>query len=107
MDNIIERPFYTEKISPYIGKPIIKILTGQRRIGKSFILKQIANSIQQSNVIYINKELKEYRNIVNDNDLYEYISAKLDEKAENFVFIDEIQEISGFQHCLRSLLAEN
>ena len=110
MEEIIERPFYTEKILPYIRQPVIKILTGQRRIGKSFILKQISNSIQQSieaNVIYINKEQKEYKQIVNDNDLYEYIDAHLADKAENFVFIDEVQEISGFQHCLRSLLAEN
>ena len=110
MEEIIERPFYTEKILPYIRQPVIKILTGQRRIGKSFILKQISNRIQQSveaNVIYINKEQKEYKQIVNDNDLYEYIDAHLADKAENFVFIDEVQEISGFQHCLRSLLAEN
>ena len=110
MENIIERPFYTEKIRPYIRQPIIKILTGQRRIGKSFILKQIAKTIQQSseaNVIYINKELKEYRHIVNDNDLYEYVGSQFVDKKENFVFVDEIQEISDFQHCLRSLLAEN
>jgi len=110
MENIIERPFYTEKIRPYIHQPIIKILTGQRRVGKSFILKQISKIVQQSvdtKVIYINKELKEYRHITNDNDLYEYIDSQLADRKENHVFIDEIQEISGFQHCLRSLLAEN
>jgi len=109
-DYIIERPFYTEKIRPYIRQPIIKILTGQRRIGKSFILKQISKIVQQSgdaNVVYINKELKEYRRITNDNELYEYVDSQLAVKKENFVFIDEIQEISGFQHCLRSLLAES
>ena len=110
MENLIERPFYTEKIYPYIRQPIIKILTGQRRIGKSFILKQVSKIIQQSgdvNIIYINKELKEYQHITTDNNLYEYIGSQLIEGAENFAFIDEIQEISGFQHCLRSLLAEN
>ena len=110
MENIIERPFYTEKIYPYIRQPIIKILTGQRRVGKSFILKQISKYIQQSgeaNIIYINKELKEFRNILNDNDLYEFIISRLVTDTDNFVFVDEIQEISGFQHCLRSLLAEN
>jgi predicted AAA+ superfamily ATPase len=57
--------------------------------------------------VYINKELKEYRHITNDNDLYKYIGSQLVDGTENFVFIDEVQEISGFHDCLRSLLAEN
>lgn len=44
--NIVERPYYTKKIQPHIGKPIIKILTGQRRIGKSYILLQLMDIIR-------------------------------------------------------------
>ncbi|MDR3235985.1 MAG: ATP-binding protein [Prevotellaceae bacterium] len=111
-EKIIDRPYYIEKIKPYVGKPIIKILIGQRRIGKSFILKQLINSLRQSegeqaHIIYINKELKKYENILTDNDLYEYISSRLVGNKKNYVFIDEIQEISAFQQSLRSLLAEN
>lgn len=108
--NLIERPYYTEKIRPYIRQPIIKILTGQRRIGKSYILQQFANIIRredkQANIIYVNKELKEYGHIATDDDLYEYIKTKYTKRKNNYVFIDEIQEIPGFQHTLRSLLAE-
>jgi predicted AAA+ superfamily ATPase len=108
--DIIERPYYTEKIRPHIGKPVIKILTGQRRVGKSYILLQLINIIKETDtnaqIIYISKELKEFRDIQTDDDLYQHISSHLSQDRSNFVFIDEIQEIPSFQHTLRSLLAE-
>ena len=109
-EKIIDRPYYIEKIRPYINQPIIKVLTGQRRIGKSFILKQLIELIRKledfPQIIYINKELKEYSTIVTDYDLHTYISSQLADDKRNYVFIDEIQEITNFQHTLRSLLAE-
>ncbi len=110
MEAIIERSYYTEQIKPYINQPIIKILTGQRRVGKSFILKQLISVIKSQDksaqIIYINKELKEFSNLRNDEDLYQYISNHIISNKNNYVFIDEIQEIIDFQNCLRSLLAE-
>ncbi len=107
---LIERPYYTEKIRPHIGKPIIKILTGQRRIGKSYILLQLMDIIRNldppGQIIYINKELKEFSKIQTDSDLYQHIASQLKKDEKNYVFIDEIQEIPEFQHTLRSLLAE-
>jgi len=109
-NDVIERPYYTEKIRPHIGKPIIKILTGQRRIGKSYILLQLMDIIKEADVsaqiIYISKELKEFSNIQTDADLYRHISSRISKDKKNYVFIDEIQEIPEFQHSLRSLLAE-
>jgi predicted AAA+ superfamily ATPase len=108
--DIIERPYYTEKIRPHIGKPIIKILTGQRRIGKSYILLQLMDIIRgmdaHGQIIYISKELKEFSKIQTDSDLYQHIASQLKENGKNYVFVDEIQEIPEFQHSLRSLLAE-
>lgn len=49
MIQLINRPSYTERIAPFINKNIIKVLTGQRRVGKSCILRQIQNHIQQMN----------------------------------------------------------
>jgi predicted AAA+ superfamily ATPase len=107
---IIERPYYTEKIRPHIGKPIIKILTGQRRIGKSYILLQLIEIVRDvdasAQIICISKELKEFGKIQTDSDLYQHIASQLKENKKNYVFIDEIQEIPEFQHSLRSLLAE-
>jgi uncharacterized protein len=109
-NDVIERLYYTEKIRPHIGKPIIKILTGQRRIGKSYILLQLMDIILKAEasaqIIYISKELKEFSNIQTDADLYQHISSQLSTDKKNYVFIDEIQEIPGFQQPLRSLLAE-
>ena len=59
-----------------------------------------------ANIIYINKELKEFSEILTDNDLYKSITSQLDKNKNNYVFVDEIQEVPSFQHTLRSLLAE-
>ena len=111
MKELINRPDYTECILPFIGKNIIKVLTGQRRVGKSCILKQLQTYVQEtasnSNVIYINKELEEFSNIRNHNDLSAYISKRLKSDSPNYLFIDEVQDIQGFEHSLRDLQAQN
>jgi predicted AAA+ superfamily ATPase len=106
----IPRPDYIEKIKPFIGKEIIKILIGQRRTGKSYILYQLIDEIRKQNpkasVIYINKEDYAFRDIKTWNDLYEYVKKESNGKNYNYLFIDEIQEIGEFEKALRSLLVE-
>lgn len=107
---IIDRPIYTNRIEPFIGKGIIKVLTGQRRVGKSYILKQLQKDIiekePQANIVYINMEFEEFRSIHNDSDLFEYLKDKLPADRNNYLFIDEVQDIEGFEHVLRSLQAK-
>lgn len=107
----IPRPVYTERIKPFINKEIIKVISGQRRVGKSYILFQIIEEItksdQTANIIYINKELKPYEHIINDTILYDYVKNELNPDTKNYLFVDEIQEIKHFEKALRSLLAEN
>ena len=109
--SLINRPIYTQRIRPFIGKDIIKVLTGQRRVGKSCILQQLMNDIHNenpnANIIYINMEFEEFRQIKNDKDLYEYLRDKFDPTKSNYLFIDEVQEIIGFEYVLRDLLAKN
>ena len=104
---LIDRPVYTQKIKPFIGKGIIKVLTGQRRVGKSCILQQLMKVIKQedpsANIIYINMEFEEFRMIRNDLDLFEFLKGRFVKKVENYLFIDEIQDIDGFENVLRSL----
>lgn len=111
MVQLINRPSYTERIAPFINKDIIKVLTGQRRVGKSCILRQIQKHIEQTvsdcNVIYINKELEEFFFIRNHEDLSAYVSERLKEGKENYLFIDEVQDIQDFENSLRSLQAQN
>lgn len=110
MLKLIERPFYIERLKPFIGKNIIKVLTGQRRIGKSCILQQIQNHIQHSdpkaNIIAINKELDDFAFLRTHEDLSSYVRKRIDTDKNNYLFIDEVQDIEGFENTLRSLQAK-
>jgi hypothetical protein len=107
----IKRPVYLDRIKPFIGKEIIKVITGQRRVGKSYILLQLIDEIRNiypdCNIIYINIELHEFDAIRTHTALFQYIEKKLVKGKENFLLIDEIQEVKSFELCLRSLLAES
>jgi predicted AAA+ superfamily ATPase len=107
-EKLIFRKQYMDQIRPFIGKDLIKIITGQRRIGKSYMLKQLIEEISrirpQSNIIYIDKELEEFSSIRNSGDLHKYVIENLIKGKDNFLFIDEVQEIESFQRCIRSLL---
>lgn len=107
---LIKRPIYTKRIVPFIDKPVIKVLTGQRRVGKSHIMMQliehIKNTVDHANIVYINMELEENMSITSHNELNEYVKDKWVEDKPNYLFIDEVQEIKSFERSLRSLLAE-
>ena len=111
MESVFVREKYLQKVKPYIGKSIIKVLTGQRRVGKTTILKQIVDLVRQedknANTIYINKEQHEFRHIEVAEDLFQYVKSQLSESKKNYVFIDEIQEIGEFEISLRQLLVED
>lgn len=107
----INRQSYTDKIKPFIGKQIIKILTGQRRVGKSYVLYQIVDYIKQkhpqANVLYINREYEQFEFIKTHTDLLNYVNEQFRDSSENYLFIDEVQEIDSFQLALRNLFAED
>jgi predicted AAA+ superfamily ATPase len=107
--NSIERPIYLEKIRPFINHQLIKVFIGQRRVGKSYLMRQIADEIllqkKEYNIIYIDKEKYEFDEIKDYHHLIQF--AKNKQKAGmNYLFIDEIQEISEFEKALRSLLSD-
>ena len=107
----ISRPVYSARVKPFIAKEIIKVITGQRRVGKSFILFQIVQDIlalyPSANIIYVNKELKQFDFITTEDVLYRYAKENIKAGVNNFLFVDEIQDIDGWENALRSLLAEN
>lgn len=111
MKSYIPRPLYTERIKPFINKQLIKVITGQRRIGKSYILMQLADVIKEqnplANIIYVDKERLAFSEIRKDTDLYNYVKSASQGYEYNYLFVDEVQEIENFQLCLRSLLNEN
>jgi uncharacterized protein len=104
----IKRQQLIKRVSPFIGKDIIKIFTGQRRVGKSYMLFQtgdlILEQFPQANIIYINMELAEFGFIHNNTDLIAYVETKITGNRD-CLFIDEIQDIEQFEKALRSMLA--
>lgn len=104
------RDNYINNIKPFINKDIIKVLVGQRRVGKSYMLFQLIDYIKKEfknpKIIYINKELTEFSQIKTSKDLTDYIKPISDKNKTNFLFIDEIQDVENFETALRSLLAE-
>jgi len=108
--NNIPRPEYINKAFKYIDKNLIKVFTGQRRTGKSYLLQQVKDfALQQfenANCIYIDLERIQFSMLKTAVDLYNYVSEHLSENRKNFVFIDEVQEVAEFERALRSLLNE-
>lgn len=107
----INRPVYSARVKPFVAKEIIKVITGQRRVGKSFILFQFIEDIlglyPSANIIYLNKELKQFDFVTTEDELYRYVKENIRAGVSNFLFVDEIQDIEGWEKALRSLLAEN
>lgn len=110
MKKYIKRSRYLAKIQPFIDKDLIKVIVGQRRVGKSYFLFQIMDlindKITKSNIIYVNKELFEFDFIKDYRDLMHFILAKKSSINKNYIFIDEVQDIDQFEKALRSLQAE-
>lgn len=115
MHNIMTKTYYKreryiQKIIPFINKNNIKVLVGQRRVGKSYMLYQLMDYIKSefknANLIYINKELTSFSFIKTAKDLSNYITSHSVKEETNFIFIDEVQDIVSFEISLRSLLAE-
>lgn len=106
-EGIKYRNRYLQAIEPFMGQSIIKVMTGQRRVGKSYILFQLMELIKQkepnANIIYINLEDMAFDFIVSAKELHTYIVGKCLKDRKNYIFIDEIQDINEFEKALRSL----
>lgn len=108
--NSIVRPLYLKRIEPFIGKNIIKVFTGQRRVGKSYLLFQLIELIQQrdgnATIVYINKEDLAFAMIKTAEDLNNYVLEHQSKTGNTYLFIDEIQDIENFGTALRSLVLD-
>lgn len=106
---IIRRQSYIDKIEKYLGKETIIVLVGQRRVGKSCILKMIRDekmADSDNNVIYIDKEKWQYDAIQTYRDLNEYIEKHWANDKYNYILIDEVQDIEEFERSVRSFRTE-
>ncbi|MDR3273137.1 MAG: ATP-binding protein [Flavobacteriaceae bacterium] len=103
---ILERNLYISKISPFIDKQIVKVLTGHRRVGKSYILYQLMDIIKlankSANIIYINKEDIAFDKIRDYEQLNDYVQSKQKSDTKNYIFVDEIQMVKDFHIAVKS-----
>lgn len=105
----IIRQAYIDKIEKYLGKETIIVLVGQRRVGKSYMMKTVRDqkaSNPDNNIIYIDKEKREFDSIRNYQDLNQYINEHFVASKHNYILIDEIQDITEFERSIRSFRTE-
>lgn len=110
MNNFIKRTRYLQKIRPFYGVDLIKVLTGVRRCGKSILLKQIeeefvANGFDINHIVKINFEDFEFEKIRNLEKFHKYVKGKIKDNGKYLFFFDEIQHVKGFEKVLSSLRA--
>lgn len=106
---MIKREHYIKEVREFYDSDLIKIITGIRRCGKSVILKQIVNEVEQksSNVIYLNFENKSIQlSMPNANAIIEYVH-KEKKNGLCYVFLDEIQMIDDWAEACKTLRLEN
>lgn len=109
---IIERKYYIDQIKLFLNKPVIKVLTGMRRVGKSTILmsliEELKKTTDEKNIIWINKESLEFEFINNYKSLYDFVKSKFPKnKDKKYLFIDEVQEIEFWEKGVLSIFTEN
>ncbi len=105
------REQYLKKISQYTGNRLIKVLTGQRRAGKSYILRQIvmdliSSGVKAENILYISKEFTAFNFVPTNKDLDLLIEEYRNEfypEGKTYIFVDEIQNIDGWEKTVNSL----
>ncbi len=104
---MILRKNYIEKIIGFINKPVVKVISGIRRSGKSVILLQLQDELKKRGVprdkiIYLNFESFRFADIVNAADLYRYVKEKIKSDKRHYLFFDEIQEVKGWEKAVNS-----
>lgn len=109
---MIKRDLYLEEIKKYMNKPIIKVITGIRRSGKSMILKLIQEELEKmgivkENIIYMNFESLVFIDIKDFEALYKHIIKKtFNKKGKIYILLDEIQEVKGWEKAINSFLVD-
>ena len=108
---MIERPLYLDKIMPFVDTPFVKILTGVRRCGKSTILKMIIKKIKKEKnvddeqILNYRFDSMEYEDMTTK-ELYLELKSKIIQSKKTYLFLDEIQEIEGWEKVVNTLASD-
>ena len=109
--NIYPREKYLKKIRPFYDSDIIKVITGIRRCGKSCIMKAIMNElcskdVSESQIIYIPLDRRGYKSIKTPEQLEAKIESMLRNEEQYYLFIDEVQNVYGFESVIHAYAEE-
>ena len=110
-DCMIERPLYLDKIMPFVDTPFVKILTGVRRCGKSTILKMIIKKLREEKhvddeqILSYRFDSMEYEDMTTK-ELYLELKSKIIQSTKTYLFLDEIQEIEGWEKVVNTLASD-
>ncbi len=109
--DIIVRKKYLSRIISHLNRGMMIILIGQRRVGKSYMLRQLRNWLEENRpeatVVYVNKELIGFSHITTAAELYQLVAPQFTPEGDNYLLIDEVQDIEDYENALRSLHAED
>lgn len=106
---MIKRDALLSKLIDYKDKDIIKIITGIRRCGKSYLLFEIfyqyliQQGIDKKHIIRINLESKKNENLRDGNQLYQYVEKQILDEKRYYIFIDKIQMVDGFEDVVNGI----
>jgi predicted AAA+ superfamily ATPase len=101
---LIPRKTYLERIRPFIGKDLIKVITGIRRSGKSVLLQQIRDQIDSCNILFVNFEDLDNQHLLDYKAFHNHVVEAIgDTKGKHYLFFDEIQEVTGWEKAVNSL----
>ncbi len=109
---MIARPFYLKKMLPFVNKPVIKVITGMRRVGKSTFLEMLKDhlaekGVRSENILSINMESLEFDFIRDYQDLNKYVRQKFSGVSrDKYLILDEVQEIASWEKTAASLFAQ-
>lgn len=111
MEKIYKREDYLKKVRGFYNDDMIKVISGIRRCGKSFFLKSVIqelidNGVNEKDIIYIELDKKEYKNIKTVKQLEQVIDEKIVDSDFKYLFIDEIQNVKGFEVLINSYREE-
>lgn len=107
---LISRRQYAEKVDSWLGKGQVIVLVGQRRVGKSYVLKDFRQRHEKeldANIVFVDKEKKEFDFIKDYNALNEYIDKNYVAGKHNYILIDEIQDIAEWERSVRNYRTED
>ena len=108
---MIYRPMYVDKIMAYVDTPFVKVLTGVRRCGKSTILKMIMEKLQTERnipadrIVSCRYDSMEYEDMT-AKQMYAHLKEQLSPDGKTYLFLDEVQEIMGWEKVVNSLVSD-